>query len=111
MDSNSSADPAVHTTRRGRVHYEDAPEYPADAYTVAGWGAGIAFRVYGWEVEPDEDTDWSGYYARTGRLVVVMVGDDTPHRADPEDVAPLDDDDFCHVCGQVGCTHHGRSRE
>lgn len=97
--------------RIGRRHYEDAPEYTADAYTVKGcWGKGIAFRVLGWETEPDEDTEWSGCENRTGRLIVCMVGDDAHHSVDPEDVTPLDEDAYCHVCGQVGCTHDGRDR-
>ena len=94
----------------GRLHYEDAPEYAADAYTVASWGAGIAWSVYGWETEPDEDTEWSGYEVRTGKLVVCMVGDDRLFAVDPEDVAALADDAFCRECGQVGCCHDGRAR-
>jgi hypothetical protein len=88
-------------------HYEDAPEYAADAYTVAGY-RGIAWAVLGWETEPDEDTEWSGYEARTGNLVMVMVGDDRHFSVDPEDVAPLEEGAYCHECGQVGCTHDGR---
>lgn len=94
-----------------RKHYEDAPEYPAEAYTVSGWGKGIAFWVRGWETEPDEDTEWSGYENRTGRLIMTMVGDDAHHSVDPDDVSPLNDDAYCHECGQVGCTHDGRSRD
>lgn len=96
--------------RMGRRHYEDATEYPADAYTVSGWGAGIAFYVLGWETEPDDDTEWSGQETRTGRLIVCMVGDDALHSVDPEDVSELAEDAYCHECGQVGCTHDGRER-
>jgi hypothetical protein len=47
--------------RHHRVHYEsDDATFNADAYTVRGWGQGIAFYVLGWEIEPDEDTEWSG---------------------------------------------------
>ena len=94
----------------GRLHYEDAPEYDADAYTVAGWGAGIAWSVYGWETEPDEDTEWSGYEVRTGNLVVCMIGDDRLFAVDPDDVTAIDEDAYCHECGQVGCCHDGRVR-
>jgi len=38
-------------------HYEDAPEYNADAYTVKGY-EGIACMC-GRETEPDEDTEWT----------------------------------------------------
>ena len=35
-------------THNRRPHYEeDAATFSAEAYTVAGWGAGIAFWVYG----------------------------------------------------------------
>ena len=88
------------------MNHEKAPEYNADAYTVAGWGAGIAFHVYGWETEPDQDTEWSGYEYRTGNLVCGMVGDDRRFAVDPEDVSPLDPEAFCRDCGQVGCSHN-----
>jgi len=83
-------------------HYEDAPEYNADAYTVKGY-EGIAWHVWGWETEPDEDTEWSGYEVRTGKLICVMVGDDRRFSIDPEDVQPLSEDEYCGSCGQVGC--------
>ncbi len=87
-------------------NYERAPEYDADAYAVSGWGAGIAFSVLGWETEPDEDTEWSGYETRTGNLIVRMVGDDRNFSVDPDDVTPLDPEAFCRDCGQIGCGHN-----
>ena len=96
--------------RYGREHSVAAPEYDADAYTVAGWGAGIAWGIWGWETEPDEDTEWSGCENRTGMLLACMVGDDALHTVDPEDVTALDEDDYCQECGQVGCCHDGRER-
>ena len=92
-----------------RKNYESAPEYAADAYTVAGY-RGIAWAVLGWETEPDEDTEWTGMENRTGNLVMVMIGDDKRFGVAPEDVAELDADAYCHECGQVGCTHDGRDR-
>jgi len=85
-------------------HYENAPEYDADAYKVEGY-RGIAWTVYGWETEPDEDTDWSGYENRTGKLVCVMVGDDRRYTFDPDELTPLslDNGDYCPECGQIGC--------
>jgi hypothetical protein len=82
-------------------NYEDAPEYSEDAYQVDGHR--IAYYVLGWETEPDEDTHWSGYENRTGRLVMVMVGDDHHWSVDPEDVTTLEPEAFCRTCGQVGC--------
>lgn len=96
---------------RGRVHYEtDKATFNAEAYTVKGW-RGIAFYVLGWETEPDEDTEWSGYEARTGQVVVVMVGDDKHHVVDESDITPLDRKAYCGVCGQIGCAHDGMSRD
>jgi hypothetical protein len=90
--------------KRGAQVEADGTRWPADgAYTVEGW-AGIAFRVLGWELEPDEDTDWSGYYVRSGRVLVVMIGDDKRHRVDPDDTSPLSALEYCRDCGQVGCT-------
>jgi len=83
-------------------HYEDAPEYNADAYTVAGY-EGIAWHVWGWETKPDKDTEWSGYEVRTGNLVCVMVGDDRRFSVDPDDVAPISSEEYCASCGQIGC--------
>jgi len=91
-----------------RNDWEPAPEFPEDAYAVAGWGAGIAFYVLGWETEPTEGTIWfpTGYEERTGRLVVRMIGDDRNFSVDPEDVEALDPESFCRDCGQVGCGHN-----
>lgn len=94
-----------------KTHFEEDNEtFPAEAYKAEGWGAGIAWRVYGWQVEPDEDTEWSGIEERTGKVVAVMVGDDRRFTFDPEDLTPLPDEDYCSECGQVGCTADGRDR-
>jgi hypothetical protein len=92
---------------RRRNYEADDKTFPADAYRVRGWGAGIAFRVRGWETEPDEDI---GCENRTGMIVVVMVGDDAQHIVDPEDVTPLKREEYCGECGQIGCGHDGLDR-
>jgi hypothetical protein len=93
-----------------RPNYEiDEKAFPAEAYTVEGY-KGVAWRVYGWEIEPDEDTEWTGLEGRTGKIVCVMVGDDRRFVFDEYDVLPLADLDYCVECGQVGCTHDGRER-
>ncbi|MBE3120565.1 MAG: hypothetical protein IMZ50_17655 [Candidatus Atribacteria bacterium] len=86
-----------------KKHYEDAPEYQADAYRISGWAVGIAWRILGWETEPDDDTEWSGCENRTGKLVAIMIGDDKHFAVDPDDVSELRDDEYCCVCGQIGC--------
>jgi hypothetical protein len=91
--------------RNHRHQYEaDDQAFPADAYTVRGH-AGIAFYVLGWEVEADEDTEWSGCYNRTGQVVAVMIGDDHRWIVDLDDLQPLDRDAYCGECGQIGCAH------
>lgn len=85
-------------------HVEPATEYEG-RYTVRGW-RDVAFWVDGWETEPDEDTEWSGYEERTGRLLVVMVGDDKRHAVDPDDLTQLKEREYCHSCGQIGCGHN-----
>lgn len=93
-----------------RTRFEaDDKHFSSDAYTVRGHG-GIAFYVLGWEVEPDEDTEWSGYYARTGSVVAVMVGDDHRWIVDEDDLIAIDRDAYCGVCGQIGCQHDGLDR-
>lgn len=88
----------------------DDTTFSADAYTVRGY-RGIAFYVIGWEVEPTEDTEWDGLEARTGRVVVVMVGDDRREAVDLEDLEALPRRDYCGVCGQIGCAHDGLDRD
>lgn len=95
---------------QGNAHYEtDDVAFPAEAYSVKDHG-GIAFRVCGWETEPDEDTEWSGMENRTGAVVVVMIGDDHRWIVDPDDVTPLEREAYCGECGQIGCGHDGLDR-
>jgi hypothetical protein len=92
------------------THYEeDSEKFGAAAYVVDGY-KGIAWHVYGWETEPDEDTEWSGIEERTGKVVCVMVGDDRQFAFDPEDVTALKREEYCGECGQIGCAHDGYDR-
>ncbi len=68
---------------------------------------GVAFYVRRPETEATEDTWWDGIEEPTGRLIVVMVGDDREWSVEPADLTPLDDDDYCAGCGQIGCGHGG----
>ena len=90
-------------------HWDEDPAWDG-AWTVRGY-RGVAWRVLGWELWADEDTEWSGCYQRSGWVLAHMVGDDRYSRFDPKDLTKLDDEDFCHECGQVGCTHDGLERE
>jgi hypothetical protein len=80
-----------------------------ERFLVEGNG-GVAWRCAGAEERPDEDTHWSGYEVPTGRVLLVMVGDNAAYGFDPEDVSVLDELDYCHVCGQLGCGHDGLDR-
>ena len=71
--------------------------------------ARIAFYLIGYVQEADEDTEWSGVYNEDrSRVVAVMVGDDRKHTVDVDDLTVLDDEAYCSVCGQIGCSHDGR---
>jgi hypothetical protein len=88
-----------------RYDYEigEAGEQWPDYYRIPSTRLAVAWHVAGWQVEADEDSEWSGYYPRTGRLVCIMVGDDAHHLFDPEDLELIDDEDVCKSCGQLGC--------
>jgi hypothetical protein len=87
-------------------HYEDDDAtFNADAYRVKGH-AGIAWHAWGWQTEPDEDTEWSGCENRTGKVVCVMVGDDRQFFFDLDELEPITSDEFCPSCGQIGCGWH-----
>lgn len=95
--------------RRGRYHYDtDSPYHPDDAVRIKGH-SGVAWYVLGWQTEPDEDTEWSGYENRTGQLVCCMVGDDAHWLIDPDDVQTLARGEYCGECGQIGCHRDGYS--
>ena len=106
-------DDGTHVLASGSILYlpdgSGVDERFPGAYQVRGY-AGIAWRVHGLELETFETDDGDPDWRETGRLVCVMVGDDSRFAFDPEDVTALDEDAFCHVCGQVGCTHDGRER-
>jgi len=94
-----------------RANYEtDDERFSADAYRLDGDRYAVAWYVLGWETEPDEDTEWSGIEERTGQIVCVMVGDDAHFTYDPEDMIPLQREEYCGECGQIGCFHDGLDR-
>lgn len=74
----------------------------ASAYKADGYG-GVAWRVFGLETEPDEDTYWTGIENPTGRLLAHMIGDDRTFSFDPDELTLLPEGKFCRECGQTGC--------
>lgn len=95
-------------------------------YSVEGYG-GIAFYALGYATEwteeewiycgeGDEDDEANYLYNEPeeiedrSRARMVMVGDDRVHLIDVEDLTVIGEDDYCHECGQIGCTADGRPR-
>jgi hypothetical protein len=99
---------------------ERAEPHVAEQWDAAGWDldaayavsgdAGMSWRIVGPEIEPDGDTEWSGYERATGRVCMVMIGDDAVFTFDPAEVRAIDDLAYCASCGQIGCTADGRDR-
>ena len=58
------------------------------------------------EMESD-DGEWTD---DTSTLLAVMVGDDHEYRVSPDDITPIEEGDYCHECGQIGCTADGYDR-
>jgi hypothetical protein len=42
---------------------------------------------------------------REGWVHVVMVGDDSLHAVEVDQLTVISDDDYCGGCGQIGCGH------
>lgn len=96
-------------------------------YRVQGWG-GIAFYLTGYATqwteeewvycgEGDEDDPCNYLYNEPEEIEdrqfvrAIMVGDDTIHLVDVDDLEMLAREDYCGQCGQIGCTHDGYDRE
>ncbi len=82
--------------------YEEDEQFSADGYLVSGY-RGIAWSILGWELEEDEDTEWTGQYTATGKLLAIMKGDDRVFTFDEDEFTALTEDQFCPECGQTGC--------
>lgn len=95
-------------------------------YAVVGM-EGIAFYLIGYATEEvyegdylvcdDEECDhglsemcWTegdtSIVTDLDRVRAVMVGDDRVHEVEVEDLIPIDRDDYCGSCGQIGCGHN-----
>ena len=83
-----------------QYRYEtDEKAFPADAYQTDR--PDVAWHVLGWELEATEDTEWDGYYQRTGQVLAIMVGDDSVFKFDQDDLSPCEE--YCGGCGQIRC--------
>jgi hypothetical protein len=83
------------------------------AYKVEGW-AGVAWRATGYVIEHevvpvyDEDGEYTGFddweeVEDRERVKCYMVGDDAKFTFDVDELTPLDNDEYCSGCGQIGC--------
>jgi hypothetical protein len=68
-------------------------------YEVEGH-AGLAYRFRKFKTTYDED-GWP--QIDEGWCVMVAVGDDRDVLVEEGDIAPIQDDDYCGHCGQIGC--------
>lgn len=94
-----------------KPQHEDAPEFEGH-YMLNDW-KGCAYWILGWQLEYseesiEEDEDGNTIYSepelqRTGRLIVCMVGDDRFETCEPEELTPIEEDEFCPGCGAIGC--------
>jgi hypothetical protein len=81
-------------------------------YSVDGM-PGVAWYLVGYvtdvtyEWDDDNECEVEVEY-NTSMVEAVMVGDNRKHEIDVDDLTKLDEDDYCHQCGQIGCTHDGR---
>lgn len=82
---------------------------------------GIAFRIQRYLEEPhfdeflvcDDEDCWHEFETcyvvdsytdiNYGMVVAIMVGDDREHIIDVDELTPIEDDDYCGGCGQIGC--------
>jgi len=97
-------------------------ELDLDAYyRVEGYN-GIAWYLTGYATKTTEESwEYSGegdpedeanyFYNEPEELedrehvIAVMVGDDRKFTFEVDELTMLDEDDFCHGCGQIGCGH------
>lgn len=77
-------------------------------YAVSGYD-GVAFYLRGYVERDTADTYWDGIREiDESQVRAVMVGDDREHVIDVDDLTLIDDDAYCHCCGQIGCECDGR---
>lgn len=84
---------------------------PGDYVTICGDCNGLGSIERGRTCEycdgTGEQYDEEPCDVATGKAVVVMVGDDTRHAVDFEDMSPIEREEYCGGCGQIGCSHDG----
>lgn len=84
-----------------------------DHVKVEGWG-GIAFYIHKWAktttpLTDEESGEIYDYEVEDDpeHVICVMVGDDREHVFHRDELAVIDEDDYCGGCGQIGCKAYG----
>jgi hypothetical protein len=96
-------------------------------YTVAGY-RGVAWYLVGYDTtmtaeawtfagtdddDPEDDMlyvyDEPEEVEDRERVRAIMVGDDRVFIFDVDELSQIEDEDYCHECGQIGCTADGRN--
>jgi len=92
-------------SRRYRVD-----EYPGIAWYSTGYALEWTNEEWIYDGEGDPDDESSYLYnepeeiENRERVVCIMVGDDRKFTFDIDQLTPLEDDEYCPECGQIGCT-------
>lgn len=88
-------------------------------YRVKGFPA-IAFYLQGYAIETetvdyellDENGEGTGEWYQdyedvedTTHVYATMVGDDKLHIVSVNNLIKIEENEFCHTCGQIGCGH------
>ncbi len=102
-------------TTNGQAAIDFDAHYRVDGYRGIAWSLiGYAHETlpticYGEDEDGNEVEleDWSETERVDDltKVVAVMVGDDRKFTFDVDEVTPINEDAFCHECGQIGCTH------
>jgi hypothetical protein len=82
------------------------------AYKVEGYD-GIAWRIKEFapaELNDDEVDDYhfchpSEMPVDESRVIAIMIGDDRQFEFGIDEITPIEEDSYCHSCGQIGCNH------
>lgn len=83
-----------------------------DIYVQVDYYPGVAMCVLGpsviecYSYDPVDQEYYEDYVPQPGFWDCVMVGDDDVIQIEECYIKPLDRDEFCGSCGQVGCGWH-----
>lgn len=95
--------------------------YTVEGYEGIAWRAishpEITYECDGHPVEPEDDPHASigeVYYCDGScrepepdfdRVIAIMVGDNRRFEFDVDELHAIEEDAYCHECGQIGCGH------